>query len=350
MPDMTQLDILLPFSLPPEEMAQDLLRSAKAPGLAWLCGKARDIVRVHHDPYARALPHEAWLSTQAGFSPQQNGCPPVAAATLRHFTDAHTQGYWFILHPAHVHLGMNHLAMTDIAALDLNDTASRQLFDSALPLFTEDGLTLVYGDAQTWFVRADDWHTLDTASPGIANGRNMDLWLPQGHDERAWRRLHNELQMLWYNHPVNDERENRGSKPVNGLWLWGGAPQTSVAPSQPPTQFINPPSWLQHVLPSGNALSAQQFSTLPVSTHTHVILTDERLSQPALATEWGMWLENYSMIDTDWLIPAIAALKDKQVKLIRLILTGEDKLYTFTIDRQAIWSFWRKPNLSMWLP
>jgi hypothetical protein len=45
--------------------------------------------------------------------------------------------------------------------------------------------------------------------------------LPQGENERQWRHLFNEAQVILHNHPVNARRVQRGERPANSLWFWG---------------------------------------------------------------------------------------------------------------------------------
>jgi len=53
-------------------------------------------------------------------------------------------------------------------------------------------------------------------------GRPLDEHLPQGPDGAVWRRWLTEAQMLLHEHPLNVEREARGLRPLNALWLAGG--------------------------------------------------------------------------------------------------------------------------------
>jgi glycosyltransferase involved in cell wall biosynthesis len=38
---------------------------------------------------------------------------------------------------------------------------------------------------------------------------------------KRWRKLQNEIQMLWHIDPVNEEREQRGMPSINSLWISG---------------------------------------------------------------------------------------------------------------------------------
>ncbi|MBU3694831.1 MAG: hypothetical protein FGM40_08405 [Rhodocyclaceae bacterium] len=53
--------------------------------------------------------------------------------------------------------------------------------------------------------------------------RPLDEHLPQGPRGAEWRRWLTEAQMLLHEHPLNVEREARGLRPLNALWLSGGA-------------------------------------------------------------------------------------------------------------------------------
>lgn len=53
------------------------------------------------------------------------------------------------------------------------------------------------------------------------SGHYLDDFLPSGPDAREWRALLNELQMMLFEHPVNEARQRNGIAPVNGLWFWG---------------------------------------------------------------------------------------------------------------------------------
>ena len=61
------------------------------------------------------------------------------------------------------------------------------------------------------------------APPWRTAGRPLDDHLPQGPRGAEWRRWLTEAQMLLHEHPLNAEREARGLRPLNALWLSGGA-------------------------------------------------------------------------------------------------------------------------------
>ncbi len=53
--------------------------------------------------------------------------------------------------------------------------------------------------------------------------------------------LHSEIEMSLFAHPHNVAREQRGRRPLNGLWLWGGGTVDTTAPRPLPAMFTDDP-------------------------------------------------------------------------------------------------------------
>jgi hypothetical protein len=349
---MNDLDILLPFGLPPPDTARDLIRECRAPALATLLSRST-VQRQAIDPFARALAHENWLAQRFGLiSGNADNSPPAARAAMHALGLPAVEGHWFLLHPTHIHIARDHLVLTDMRQLALDAPESQALFDAAKPLFEEVGKTLVYGSPDTWFMRADEWPQLRTATPDAASGRNVDIWMPLGEGDRAWRKLQNEIQMHWFTHPLNEQREALGLKPVNSLWLWGGSglnnavSNTAAALIKPYDACFNLSGWMQ--LFDRFADSAQHGADVnQVLQHAgpRGLLLLDALTEPGLTNEWGYWLERIEALERDWFAPLLAALRGRQLRSVRLILSGQDRIAEFSSNRNTLRKFWIKPTL-----
>ncbi|MBP0599517.1 hypothetical protein J8I26_15475 [Herbaspirillum sp. LeCh32-8] len=338
---MNQLDILIPFALPPAELARDLLRQCKAPALAMLLGRGKAAPVQAHDPFSRALPHEHWLARRFGLPrAEPDSSPAAAAALMRSLGHAPSAGQWFVLHPAHIHVARDHLVLTDVGQLALDEDQSRKLFASAESLFTEIGHDIVYGDARTWFLRADPWHGLRTSTPAAASGRNIDIWMPEGPGELAWRKLQNEVQMQWFSEALNEEREMRGLKAVNSMWLWGGADAATTVQS-PYAASFGLDGWIRAFGPAGKAGAAEI-----AQGAGPCLLVLDALVELALAEEWGLWLQRMEELDREWLAPLLASLQGGAFEAVHLVLSGADRLAQVTATRGTLRKFWLKPSLS----
>ncbi len=237
--------------------------------------------------------------------------PPMAHALMSELGLLPATGYWFIVQPAHFHVARDHLVLTDLRHLQLDDVESRALFESVLPSFTELRHELRYGDARRWFMRADSWQSLRTTTPDAATGHNVDIWMPSGERSREWRKLHNEVQMLWHAQALNDQLEQLGKPRVNGLWLWGGASAIDR--------------------PSSSGTSNQ---------------IDDALISHALAGDWASWLAAMANIDTVRVAPLMAALRSGQLDRLTLRLTDASRVRSWQVTRASLMKFWARPSLT----
>lgn len=349
---MTEIDILLPFGLPPAELARDLLKELNAPALALLASRATSEIE-NTDEFQRALPHERWIARQFGMehAMQEGGSPPVASPLMRVMDIPPQTGTWFVLQPVHIHIARDHLVLTDPRRLALSEAESRALFDIASPLFHEAGKRITYGDTGTWFVEAGDWAGLETSSPDAASGHNIDIWMPKGPGERDWRKVQNDVQMHWFNHPVNEEREERRQKPVNSVWLWGGPSRNSEAPQRPYDKTFNLSGWMRafRQFAPNHAHAVDADGIVPLLEKQNLLVLDNLL-EAALSNDWGRWLDGMRQLDEEWFAPLLQALKSGKLDRISLITTHDSRISRFTATRSSLRKFWVKPTLATLCP
>jgi hypothetical protein len=343
---MTQLDLFLPFGLPPPEMARDLLRELKTPALATLLARASRTDQRVIDGFSRALPHEIRLAQLLGLPDRAtDSSPAIAAALMRRFGLPAEDGSWFVLQPVHLHIAHDHLVLTDPRQLGLSEQEARALFSAVQPLFAEYGHTLRFGDAATWFLRADAWAELQTATPDAASGHNIDIWMPKGAHERDWRRLQNEAQMHWHTHAVNEAREMDGRRTVNSLWLWGGAPSPAATPAEI-TAFTVAGSADPYAAAAIKRLPAASASELIRADARHGILILDELTGLALGNAWAEWLAAFQHYEETWFAPLLAALRKGALERLAITLSHDHALSTYAAGRSSLRKFWRKPSLA----
>ncbi len=348
---MSQLTVVLPFALPAPEFARELARSLDTPALAALLSRTSSHTVRPYDFAVRALPHEVWLARELGLL--QSGQPAFAAAAMRGFGLDAGEGSWFIVSPAHIEIARSHLMMPDLRRLQLSDTESRALFEAARPYAEESGHQLAWGDAHTWFLRADAWAGMDTATPDTAVGMNLTDYMPTGPHALAYRKLQNEIQMLWYTDAVNADREARRQPAVNAIWLWSGASVQPLVPAQAGTHAEHPEprsqkriatfettGWLQAL--GSKALSSPS-DALAISGDT--LLVCGNTAAPAIAADWSGWLHEMQRLEAELFAPLLAALKQGRLKQARLVLSHRTAHAEFTTTALAQRKFWRRPSL-----
>ncbi|MEA5098690.1 MAG: hypothetical protein VB032_09180 [Burkholderiaceae bacterium] len=349
---MRHIEIIIPFGLPPAKMAAALIRELRTPALATLVARANAAPRLpEFGPQARVLPHGAWLAYQFGLTAdfEQNNSPPIATASMQLLGQTPDHGVWFILNPVNIQVGANQILLSDQRHLNLSDKESHLLFEVAKPCFDAANKTLLYGSNTVWFVRADDWKALRTSTPDAACGRNLIPWMPQGEMATEWNRLHNEVQMLWHQHPINAAREQRGLEPVNALWLWGGA--SGALPTLPAiTPYIatyNLSGWIStfgHFAEENNTNCSA--ADLIASAPERSLLLIDNLIAPALARDWPQWLNVFHKLEKLWFAPLLAALEEQKIDRLTLHLSHDTSLASFASDRQTLRKFWLRKSLA----
>lgn len=334
---MSHITLVLPHLLPLPEFAPDLVRALQTPALAALLTRTRAYERRAAAATAPALPHEQWLARTLGLS--QEGQPAFATAAMRGFGLDPLDGTWFIVNPAHIQIARSHSMMADLRHLGLSEDESRALYDAARPFCEEVGHPLLYGDAQTWFLRADDWTAIEAATPDTVVGMDLTDFVPRGKQALPLRRLQNEVQMLWHTHPVNAARELRRLPAVNSFWLWGASNGAARAGGR--MASVGVPGWIRGL--SSQALDS--LDGLDGALAQDGLLVVGYLADAAIASDWGTWVQQVQDLEDKLFAPLHAALVQGRMKEIKLVLSSREALAEFTSTAMSQRKFWRRPTL-----
>ncbi|MCH8618608.1 hypothetical protein [Undibacterium sp. TS12] len=325
---MSHLELIIPFGIPPASLAKDLLKELHTPALAKLLACSSKPAVQEIDEFSRALSHEYWLAGQ--FPPEKSANSPANSWDLmQSASQTPSSGYWFLLQPVHIHIARDHLVLTDQRRLHIDETDARALFAVAAESCAEMGLTLLYGDAHTWFLRADAWSGLQTATVDAACGHNIDIWMPKGEFERVWRKLQNEIQMLWFTSDVNARREMQGKKAINSVWISRGA----NAPNSAARKYLVVHD-LTNFLGNDTCIISQQ-----------TILLDH-LSEAGLNNDWGLWLEQMHALEKKCFAPLLASMRNKQISSLDIWTSDACRLVSFKLSTWSLRKFWLRPSLN----
>jgi hypothetical protein len=233
-------------------------------------------------------PHERVLANALGLPASDDGLIPWAA----HEANANCHEGWAVITPCHWAMGREHATLADPATLELNDTDSRALLAAMQPYFATEGITLNYAAPTRWLARGDVFASLPTASLDRVLGRNVDRWLPS---LKQIKLLQNEMQMLLYTHPINDERASQRQRSINSFWVSGSG-----------------------------ALIEPAMTDTHVNTHVN---TSRALVQAACANDWPAYAQAWTELDAS----DIAQLLTQQNSgdTVRISLCGESQSMTF---------------------
>jgi len=217
---------LISYAAPPGPLAREALTKLELPHLAQLLqrmsigarlqGEADDLTPV----FDRVLAQSVGLEGADGLIPWAAHEAHQLGLTTLHGLDG-----WAWITPCHWNVQSDHVEMADPLQLGLTPRDAATLFTAMQPYFAEDGITLIAptaGQPSTrWLAHGAAFVGLPTASLDRVAGRSVDAWMPRQHQAKPLRRLQNEMQMLLYTHPVNDQRTQFRLPIVNAFWVSG---------------------------------------------------------------------------------------------------------------------------------
>ncbi|PWG63937.1 phosphoglycerate mutase [Sediminicurvatus halobius] len=320
-----RLTLLAPGLLGP---VPDTLRDAVGdlgplPGLTRLLARARRTRQAGDD--AESLLQAATGGEWAPGGVARAALPGAAEAPL-----------WYRAAPVHLRADRDRLLLFAGAGLYPAPEAAEALAAAFNGLFAEDGLQLVTAD-DNWLLAAERAPGPDLPPLAEVAGRYLDAWLPTGESSRPWRRLLNEVQMLFHDHPVNRQREAAGLPAVNGLWFWGGGPVATQAPALAGYHGSHP------VLRGLAALAEVPADPLPDGVAAlpadgdRLVLVDDAESA-LLGGDAGDWLSAIGRFETAFAAPLMGEAAGRWGAVD--VLPGDG--WRYRLDAASRWRLWRR--------
>jgi hypothetical protein len=241
------------------------------------------------------------------------------------------------LQPVHLHATRDHLILMAQSQIDLTAQESASLLELALPFIEEDfGDKVVFQGSRDWFIAAGPFASLATHSIDQAHGRNIDWWMPRDTNEagiaKLWRKLQNEIQMLWHIDSVNQEREQRGYPSINSLWISGIG---KLADVQTP-EFLSKVSRIYgaHPLLAGLA----KFLEIPQQSEIDFSRLDNAFA----------WIDQPESI-WDNLRRALLSTKLDEIEIIDFPKgQARHRIFTSKDLNKKSWAFWKKSEPLTW--
>ena len=147
---------------------------------------------------------------------------PVAALTRSLDANDAADALWLRADPAFAMADAVTGRLMACGEIGLSQFESDELARALRPLFGDAGFALEPTKPSRWYLRCPTGARLPRfAPPASVLGDDLMLHLPSGDNERQWRHLFNEAQIILHNHAVNARRARRDAVPANTVWFWG---------------------------------------------------------------------------------------------------------------------------------
>jgi len=223
------MHLIIPYAASHTLLGPEVWTDLKLPNLqALLSLMPRQQVLLAPAAVPLHLPHERLLAQSLGWSPEAANLPFAAWHQAQQGHPSAAPQAWMT--PCHWQIGLDQVVMNDPAHLQLSDEESQQLLQAMQPFLQEDGLHVTWHSALLWHAQGALLADLPTPSLDRVIGQNVKDWMQNHPAARPLQRLQSEMQMLLYNHPVNDARDARRQHTVNAFWLHGAGTLPVIAP------------------------------------------------------------------------------------------------------------------------
>ena len=324
--------------------------------LARLLARARAPRRSRDEALTpRELPDEAWLRERFGAAEGTSIAAHAAHALAG--SPALPGSPVLLVRPVHLHVGLDHLVLAVPQADEIDAAEAAALAEAANGLFAEDGLFWSPDAPQAWTLRAttdagrdrlEALGGLACRSARLASGRNIDAWQPEGDAARAWRGIVNELQMLWFQHPVNLAREAAGRPVLNSAWLEGRPGTAGMKAFDAVVSADDAVAGL--ALSAGSEVSAldplataDDFVRMAaIQENAETVLLDPGWWRLAVSrADPDAWREGWTRLDA--LVDRLAAAGET---IDAIVLAGERDLLEFALRPSDRWALWRRRSLA----
>ncbi len=280
---------------------------------------------------------EAWLCGTFSVADQA-----IAPVTLQADGLEPGEVYWLRADPVHLRLQRDQLLLQPDVPLTADEAA--QLCSSLNAHFVADGLCFVAPHPQRWYLQLDAAPDMSTRPLAQVAGRNVHAHLPQGADALRWHGVFNEIQMLLFDHAVNQAREARGELPINSVWLWGGGragaelarPYVKVySDSDLAAAFAQTTGIPHNSLPD----DATQYVA---GDDGDVLIVWEGLRRALPHGDLHVWRDGLQRFERCCAKPLLGALRAGRIARLTLDSPQAGAARRFVLTRGSVWKLWQR--------
>jgi len=329
------MQLIVPYLFPPARLLEAAMQDLRLPAFETLLARGR--------PAACAAEGvEAQVCAALGIPRQQDF--PIAPITLQYDGGEPGAHYWLRADPVHLRVMRDRIVLADSGVLGLSqpeaDVLARSIGAHFGAAFSPRPL-----HPERWYMRFDPAPRLRTTPISIAVGCDIDPLLPQGEDAMPFRTQLNELQMLLFEHPVNQAREARGELPVNSLWLWGGGCLPVIPKPAGSKTTMALYSNDADVAALGRFCGAK-VAPMPslfsdgLLGENNLILLDQLKEAGQYGDAFG-WREAISALERDWFAPLLQHLR-WHPSTVRLLDPVNGK--SLDLNKLDCWKIWERPR------
>lgn len=267
--------------------------------------------------------------------------PGAAPITLAYDMPEAQAGFWLRADPVLLQPSIDNLILLPANHLAITQAESDALIQSLNHHFVEDGMTFYAPTPDRWYVHCTVSPQIDFTALEEVVGRQIDVFLPAGEEALLWHRYLNEIQMLFYTHPVNEARALARQPLISSVWFWGGGQYpVPLQGAKRDIIYTDKENIVQQAKVLGYQAALLKDKKDKCQDEEVWILTDLKgsLAKGGIAA----WRNALTMMELQYLQTAYRALQSKHISKIELIVANDNLAYQIVNYRADKWRFWQK--------
>lgn len=255
--------------------------------------------------------------------------------------------FWLSIDPVQMIPDRDTLVLIPPMDLAIQENESKQLLEAFNQHFAEDQVQVIYGAADQWFMHIKQPIDLQSTPLTHAAYQSLNNAYPKGNAANYWRQLINETQMLFYTHPVNQQRRDSGLPEINSIWPWGeGSLQSTNVVTRANAAIFSNSEYLQGLALATEANLCPQVASfsewqLQAKNGHNMVLLDGLAEQiPQMHVE--EWLSALQEFESHWMQPMLQALAKQQLDSVFLDLGANKQFHLTPKNLKRFWRWQKK--------
>ena len=328
-----RVDLLLPGFCGPfhaEGLLDEL--TTRHPATSYLLSRASALHTPIDDPVDAVY-------QLAGIAHQR---PPVAALSSLNTHPQSVDKALIFANPVYLQADIDQALLYDASQFHISLQETETLVAAFNTHFSEDGIYLEILDNKNWVLDPGDRPLPKTHALYKVAGKNVNPYFPEDDDDRYWRRLLNETQMLFYSHEVNQARQITNQLTINSIWLWGEGRLTKPRPVAYDMVISDIPwvrGFAQHSkitrVDSDDAIHAVK----QLANKKQCLVVFDDLLTAATYGDIDAWSHALHELETRLITPIIDLLRARVVRELNLYPCNGN---SYTLKRHHFLHFWKR--------
>ncbi len=252
---------------------------------------------------------------------------------------------WLVAEPVYLKPDRDALALFRGAHLEISSLEATALVTTLNHHFAQDGLLFAAATPSRWYVQCpvNKAPSASSASWIAARGELFTHMPVSQSGGLNWRAILNEVQMLLFNHPVNEQRELGGLAPINGVWVFGGSTSLTTA-VKAPYQAVYSANFETLALADFHKAKCLEIPDNWVSTKfsENSVVTIDNLGSIAVEQDFSRWQYARDALDSSLFSPLHQQLQRGEISCLRLIDPHTVSTIIYTIAPFSFKSFFKQ--------